>query len=657
MSWKAAVVALAFLAPRPALSASNNDSLTTSPTDLSSPNPTFSPVLYTLEVETITPSTGQEVIIVEFGTIIDDAVAPFEDIIWGSVPANPPSIIFDFPRGSNTIDQPANYSTVCSNSTTLFDSPIIFWTCMKLSITNVLLDNHFISLDEESVESTNNYLQFGDIRAFNGLSVLDDISTCISSTCQNTSDSTCNPAVHGNITEAYESNNVTEMLQKLYLGFSNYCDGAGVEPNSDVVGPGVVISFLSQAAVVVTFFLASKIHRAISRYSAWRNWRLNAQTSSTPRTSDPRPSQAQRVLARCFVALQAVMADFQEAQAIFVSVVQIASIWFFSPKKLAENSKSYAEANATTTLALLIPALGLVPVLLGQAILYRSGRYWWYNTILTTVTAGLTWYSVSRPNEPNYAALWAKLKQTNPAPQCGGNPSPMTYCGVYNNNRIYNQANYIYTTAAKIGDDVSPIIDSQLLLNLYLGVIEVAPPFLLAAQLYFWIRSLRYWSRIPEYLKRVSRWSALRDSTKIFLSKIMRLINFFIWFILQLALLISLIFAFSFLLFIFGNQTQLAGGWSYGQLVAALVWIPIGLRLVYYIIFGIEKGVESRLGHKFDVQAKDDNVLLVSEPPTRELHFLPQKSQYMSIPDVNDDLQVPRGSWRGTGPERSNVSF
>ncbi|KAJ8125271.1 hypothetical protein O1611_g8368 [Lasiodiplodia mahajangana] len=656
MYWGFAIATLAFLAPGSVLSASNYDSLVTALRGNSSADTTFSPIPCTLETGTFHPESGQEIIIIEFKTIVESAFAPLEYILQSYSPAGPPPILFAIPDGPQTIDKPANYSTVCSNATTLFESPMVFWNCLNLGITNVLLEHDVITLDKDSVESTDNDLHFGDIHTFNGSGVLDDIATCIRYTCQNMSDRTCDPTVQGNLTDALDpNNNITETLHKVYLGFTNYCNGAGVKPNSDVVGPGVVISYISQAAVIATFFFASKTHHAIRRYSAWRHRKSSVTDSRL--TSDPRRSRVRWVVTRCFVALQAVMADFQEAQAVFVSTVQIASIWFFSAKKLSQNSSSYAEANATNQLAILIPAFGLIPVLLGQAILYRSGKHWWYTTILTSVTAFLTWYSASRANQADYYALWLKLKEDSPAPHCGGNPSPMTYCGVYNPNSIYNEASVLPTTAAEVGEDLSFISESPMLFNLYLGIIVAAPPFLLATQLYFWIPKLRYWSRISEYLKRASRWSRLQDRTKRILLRIVRFILFIIWFVFQLALLISLVFIFSDLLYIFGFQTQLAGGWSYGQLIAALIWVPIGLRFVYYIIFGIEKGVESRLGHKFDVQAKDEEGQLASDSPPREVRYVPEKSQYISILDVNDDVQIPRVSWRGIGPERSNFTF
>ncbi|KAI1124467.1 hypothetical protein F5Y10DRAFT_249346 [Nemania abortiva] len=565
---------------------------------------------------------------IEFENIVENAVGPFKDILLGSAPAKPSPVILGIPGGAQTVDIAANYSTACSNATTLFDSPLKFGNCMMLGVTNVLLEQGVITLDENSVQSTDSSLHFGDILAFNGSGVLDDIATCILSTCQNTSDSSCDWTVNGNLTEAYDPQyNITEKLQKMYLGFSNYCNGAGVQPNSDVVGPGVLISYLSQSAVVAAFFFASKAHHATRRFSTWRRrWNQNALAHDPQNTP---PSAPRRALAHCFAAIQAVMADFQEAQAVFVSTVQIATLWFYRQTKLTQNSRSYAEANATIELAQVIPLLGLLPVLLGQTILQRGGKHWWYTTALTSVTAALTWWCISRPDEADYATLWVKLKETSPAPQCGGNPSPMTYCGVYNTNKIYNEASFHYSTASKVGDGVSAVATSSLLVNIFTVVVLVCPPFLLVDQIYTWIRGLRIWTRTLQALDGMSRWSKLRDSTKGFVSKIIRFILFLVWFILQLALFVSLVYTFCFLLFIFGFQTQLAGGWSYGQLVAALIWVPIGLRLVYYIIFGIEKGVESRLGDKFDVRGKGNKELLASDSPSREVHFMGKTHYYI----------------------------
>ncbi|KAI0424501.1 hypothetical protein F5Y09DRAFT_324267 [Xylaria sp. FL1042] len=602
----------------------------------------FSPIPYNVSVGSISPEPGQQIVMLEFDDILLNAAWPFSGIFWGFALPNVTDILLAVPDGPRTLDVAANYSTACSNATTIFNSTLVFMNCLQLGFTSVLLDGGVISLDEDGVQATNSYLNFGDIRSFNGSGVLDDITTCISSTCQNTSTSTCSSEVTGNLTEAYDPKyNVTEKLQRLFMGFHAYCDGQTARPNSDVLGPGVLVASLTQSSAVFFFFLASKFHRWTRWIKAWirGEQETDAPTLGPQADSNSKPGRLVRALALVSAAAESIVVDFHEAQIFFVLTIQIATFWFFNQKKVIENSNTYAEAGATFELAVLISFLGIGPVFLGQTVLQRSGRHWWYTTLLTSITAVVAWVLFAMTTDLDYAAFWIKLKDDNPISQCGGNPSPNTYCGVYNGLNIYGRESF--QTANK---ELPALALEGRLFDVLDFVTIWAPTFLFVDQLFVWIHGLQLWDQISRFCKRVSKWDKLYGPTKSHMTKIFQFFLWVIWIAHQSLLVISLVPLFTYLLFIFHTFTPITEGWSYGQLIASLIWAPLGLKLVYYTFFGVEKGIENRIGGQFKVQGKHDTDSFATK--AEKVRSEEDIAHYTSVTDLRNETGMPREDWQ-----------
>ncbi|KAF2965998.1 hypothetical protein GQX73_g7580 [Xylaria multiplex] len=560
----------------------------------------FTPIPYNISASPISPGKGERIVMFEFDQILLNAAGPFSGIFWGSALPNVTEIFLGVPEGVRILDEAANYSTACSNASTIFSSTLIFTNCLVLGFTSVLLHGGLISLDEDLVQNANMYLHFGDIHSFNGSGVLDDITTCISATCQNTSTSTCSWDITSNLTEAYDSkHNATEKLSRLYSGFNAYCDGQMVQPNSDVLGPGVLIASFTQVAAVSFFFLVSKFHRWARRLKALRQRHCSWSDGRTFVPLDPqadlnlKPNGFVRALIRFSTAVESISVDFQEAQIFFVLTIQIATFWFFNPTKVIENSSTYAEVSNTSIWAKSILVVVILPVLLGQTVLQRSGRHWWYTSFLTTVAALVTLVFINTPLGADYSTFWTKLKNENPISQCGGNPSPNTYCGVSGYTKIYGESSQLTEATAK--KDILILQHEGKLSDVVDFILIWAPTFLLADQLFIWICGLQLWKRTSQFCKRASHWDTLSGPTQGWITKVSRTLIWVIWTAHQSLLVISLVLTSSILLFLFNALTPLAGGWSYGQLVAALIWAPLGLKLVYYTFFGAERSVENRI--------------------------------------------------------------
>ncbi|KAI0548017.1 hypothetical protein F4679DRAFT_597073 [Xylaria curta] len=585
---------------------------------------------------------GQKLIMIDFLTILSLAAGPFNGTFWkgprndfyDGLPSNE-SIVLFLPNSTNhtaLIDRPANYSMACADLSSIFNSSLTFLNCLQLSFASLLVDDEVISLDQGSLNYTNEYLFTGDFTKFDGKGVMQNITTCISQTCQNTSDYTCSPAVHESLEAAEETiDDAKKYLLNTYEALSRYCDLAAPKLNSDLLGPGVLIAFISQLSAVAFLFLVSKTYRFVQRVRK-RLGKLLA--NDTPPDPNQAPGKLVHLIKRTPPAVDAVVIDFQEAQTLFVLTIQIATLWFFSPAKIIQTSKTFGEAASTRTWAIIITLINIAPVLLMQSILQRSRRHWWWTTLLTSIVSILAWYSNNQPGDFNYAALWTELQNTeNSGAQCGGKPAPITYCSLYG----------ISYGGQSIDPRIIHVASQDQLLRIYVVAVYWAPAFLFVDQYIASRRTQRYRAYILFFFTKITRWNHWDNHVKLFVSRLSDVAIAVIWFLHQGLLFVSLIWGFFYLLLIYNGYGLPESDWTYGQLIAALVWVPLGLKLFYYIIFGVERGVESRVGDQFKLihvsQTSTTTASLVTHTTTTETSFAKHgalAARYTNVPDLGD---------------------
>ncbi|KAI1734573.1 hypothetical protein F4680DRAFT_470838 [Xylaria scruposa] len=588
----------------------------------------------------IDAAEGQTLIIMEFDDLLSRAAGPFNgtlrsgprDDIHDDTPPN--ALLLFLPNSINNkalIDRPENYSTACADLSSIFNSSLTFLNCLQLSFASLLLDNKIISLDQQSLDNMDRALHTGDFTKFDGKGVMQNITTCISQTCQNTSDFTCSQAVHESLETAKENiDDVTNYLPNVYEALSHYCDLEAPQINSDVLGPGVLIAFLSQFSAVAFLYLVSTIHRVIQQVRK-RPGRLFA--NDTPLDPNQAPDRLTRVIKRTPPAVNAVIIDFHEAQTLFVLTIQIATLWFFSPAKVIRTSKTFAEAISNNLWAIFITLISLAPVLLMQSILQRSRRHWWWTTLLTSVVSILAWYSNNQLLYVDYAALWTELQSPeNSGAQCGGKPAPITYCSLSSAPNI---------SEGLVDRRILHVAGQKQLINIYFIAIYWAPAFLFIDQFLVSRRSQRYRDYILSFFTKITRWNHWSDHVKVSVSRSSNFAIHLIWILHQGLLFVSLTWGFFYLLYIYNGFGLAESKWTYGQLIAALIWVPLGLKLFYFIIFGVKRGVENRVGDQYELisQTSITTASLVTQTITTETNFAKHgapAARYTNVPDAGN---------------------
>jgi len=157
---------------------------------------------------------------------------------------------------------------------------------------------------------------------------------------------------------------------------------------------------------------------------------------------------------------------------------------------------------------------------------------------------------------PPVDALWEKFKGDEPVPACGGNPSPMTYCGL----SIIPAEPWGAGTLFAIFGSVA-----------YVG--------LAIDQLYDGIRA-----RFPTWADKLGRRCHDSKATRI-VRRVWPWLRDIYWFGIQAILLFSVAWYFAVLLDAsseasIGDTTK----WSFGQFIAVMVWAPTIAKFIYYNI-------------------------------------------------------------------------
>lgn len=354
-----------------------------------------------------------------------------------------------------------------------------------------------------------------------------------------------------------------------------------------------MVAYILQAALaMVTYFF-------IHLFTSWLQPVLSLIYTIQERVSPPRPSlrtkddsvglqprltpwqragEHQKALSRSrgAAALVSGLVEFQEAQGFFVLSIQLATMVIFASSDHAamlSSTNSFAEAVINIEAVQMLSINGLLPVMFTQIGLMRLGIRWWYLTILMLGVFTLTVCISQKSLMPDYNELWAYFKTQSPISMCGGNPSPMTYC--------LNSLDGINGALQRM--------------NSGLSVGCGAMPALLADQVWHFL------NRHGKMDKALDRWEAENDKVLFVRRRVWPMLTKVVWFSVEFALLIFVGLYLKSLVDILQFVGTSASNWTFGQLIAIMVWAPVVGKYTYYNIFGISEGVGRRLHDRYKV--------------------------------------------------------
>lgn len=359
----------------------------------------------------------------------------------------------------------------------------------------------------------------------------------------------------------------------------------------------VVLSYILQATLAIAVYvfvnlftswllpILSLIYTIHDRLTPARRTRatddsiIDLQPRQTP-WQRAREHQADLSRSRPAAALTSALVEFQEVQGFFVASIQFATLLVFAAddqSAMLSSTSSFGEAVLNVEVVQMLSINGVLPVLFIQIGLMRLGVRWWYMTAIVVGVFILSMVIATRDLMPDYDTLWAYFKESGAIEMCGGNPSPMTYC-----------LNSV--------DGLNPALQSMNS-GLILGCVTVS--VLVLDQLW---HSANRNHRLDDVL---DDWELSSPRGMFFRRRVWPVFMALLWFCLEFGLLIYVGIYLKATITILELVGTSASNWTYGQLIAVMVWAPVIGKYVYFNAFGITEGVGKRLANRYKVVEVD----------------------------------------------------
>jgi hypothetical protein len=328
----------------------------------------------------------------------------------------------------------------------------------------------------------------------------------------------------------------------------------------------LVLLKLVTELILVSYDAAVKAHNAHSNGSRSVVWNMHPYLPSLLRRFPQVGTKRVRDAAcRLRIIIILILVEFQEVQCFFVIGFQIATALTFSNEAaFLASINSFGSAIINSQEVPYFALSCIIPVLLVQAELHRTGLRWWYLTGLVIVSGMLTgvvhmfggYYGI------RFDVLWTYMKKTIPVDTCGGNPSLMTYCldlSIIDDMTI---------------DGVPPVWSS---------IFPWLLVFLLQQIAWTARRQPSFWNA-KGLARRIRGWNER--------SSVFRHCHLFLWPLGTNMLWIGLtawVLVLAFLHSSFLSQIARAidmsrDSWTFSQIVAVLVWVPNLAKAIYFCI-------------------------------------------------------------------------
>jgi len=476
-----------------------------------------------------------------------------------------------------------NCTEVCSDPSALL-TPRNLPACVLLASAALLVQNKTYTIDPSDTTTlrTIDAWSVPDLTRYNATGVLANVTKCVSQSCVGSALGECEDNVLALQGVRIIANNLVEISARL----GRYCRGSNPLINPDIAGPGVssscdervetrsrfgmdsanivfgqvVLSYFFQASLALFFFVVTKL---------LSTWTRRLVTLFRSCRDDPAPrsqgAQLQSWLAssKPGAAIISSLVEFQEVQIYFVAVMQIAALVSFNPanpRASSSNQSSYAGALLNSIAVREIGIYSVFGILLVQCCLQRANMHWWYTFITMSVpyVLALTIFARNPNLLPSTDEMWTSFKVASPLPQCGSNPSPMTYCRLP------------YTTDLSAGGITGGI-----------GVAAVGTLAwwtLLIDQLSFSIRE-----KLPHVARNLGNLDRRGIISKILKSRAWSWILSLHWGIVQ-GLLLFWTYGYVSALVLVSSKTKIddTANWTFGQFIAVTVWAPTIIKFIYF---------------------------------------------------------------------------
>ncbi|KAF4947843.1 hypothetical protein FGADI_10122 [Fusarium gaditjirri] len=349
--------------------------------------------------------------------------------------AEPVTLLRDVCSGHDSSRK--NCSIVCTNSDELFESWKTLWHC--LSLTSLALANSSFSTLDQHLSGGGNgtpreqisraLTTFGITNAtdFDGKSVLNLTYECAAASCRDNNMGKCSI---GQLDPGYFERETVQWI-KVYEALEPLCDGLESDINIDIAGPGVLITYITQTAMVVfawLFFLLLKVNKFINTSTSIFT-HLFRKTNPGPNLLTHRVSGLERLeRTNLAYATSTFLAELHEAQCFFVVAIEIALINASSRSAIFTGADNWQSLLWNRDSVQFLAGMGAWPIILGQISLRRAELDSMYYLLLSTLALVLAGVAADTAANPDPDRIYKMFQGQNVLEECGGHPSLRTFC-------------------------------------------------------------------------------------------------------------------------------------------------------------------------------------------------------------------------------------
>lgn len=432
----------------------------------------------------------------------------------------------------------------CSDASIFFSGLETFYNCAALaSISHRTREGSSFYLTDEAERNVSEIMGGGTLAAFDKRFVLDNFVTCAQSAC-------ARDALGAPCDRSIGRLNQTSSDGDILAAVDSFCPELPAEVDPDIFGPGVLISYVLQVCFSSSLYLLLKAFNLYCRWSQ-KPQRTNSGNLRRVKTIIWADSGA---LSRMSIAIATTLVEFQEAQAWFVFAVQIASIL-----AIVVNSSEgtfWGEVVSNAAVAYHISQNGVLPMFLIQVCLHNEGIRNWHTFLGFLVEYLLA--IVATTQKVGFKSAIALFKHQNEIAECGGQPSPRTYCAARSGHE-----------GLQINFFPHPLLYKMV----FLAVDSITVLVLIIDQV--------MWTFRKHHKTKDLKWGSWRPGRGP-KGKLQRHWNYtktWFWRMLEVTYLVVNFLYLVSLIKVINGENFAANRWAYGQIIAMTVWGPVVVKL------------------------------------------------------------------------------
>ncbi|KLP03318.1 uncharacterized protein FFB20_02092 [Fusarium fujikuroi] len=498
----------------------------------------------------------------------------------------PVTLLRDVCSGHDSSEK--NCSVICTSPDNLFASWKTLWQCLSLTALT-LANSTFSTLDQqhggvgngtsrEQISSALTSFGITNRTDFDGRAVLNLTYECAAASCRDTSMGECSI---GQLDPGYLQSEAIQWI-KVYEALAPLCDGLESDINIDIAGPGVLITYVTQTAMVVfawLFFLLLKFNKFINTSSSIFT-HLFRKRNPGPNLLAHRVSGLERLERTNLAhATSTFLAELHEAQCFFVVAIEIALINASSRSAIFTGAENWQSLLWNRDSVQFLAGMGAWPIILGQISLRRAELDSMYYLLLSTLALVLAGVAADTAANPDPDRIYKMFQGQNTLEECGGHPSLRTFC-VKERESIYW---YVFPAGS---------------IYAFLGSLAIL----------WWAKIWSLCNSPAAFLKKHKSLSKRQLEAWDWIQRIVIKASLLGIHVAEAGALACICFGLAvirapLLNLLLRGET---GTWSVGQLVAVLIWAPVISKYAHLAILGVEKGFRLRLSKAFEIVKRSD---------------------------------------------------